>query len=141
MRTLNNERLKKLLTNLQIIAMIGGMVYLFITCNSIHSDRLKSENSKNSQVIDPELLEMKSRSSSYEKLDSFLEKKFIKLVRNKENVDLFSMLFSNQSILSHIPSNNNIQTFFRHVQGGISVNDFDEYQKCAIELLIKKRYY
>ena len=88
--------------------------------------------------IDPELLEMKSRSSSYEKLDSFLEKKFIKLVRNKENVDLFSMLFSNQSILSHIPSNNNIQTFFRHVQGGISVNDFDEYQKCAIELLIKK---
>jgi lysozyme len=57
MRTLNNERLRKLLTNLQIIAMIGGMVYLFITCNSIHSDRLKSENSKNSQVIDPELLE------------------------------------------------------------------------------------
>ncbi|MFL4358881.1 hypothetical protein [Streptococcus uberis] len=88
--------------------------------------------------IDPELLEMKSRSSSYEKLDSFLEKKFIKLVRNKENVDLFSMLFSNQSILSHIPSNNNIQTFFRHVQGGMSVNDFVEYQKCAIELLIKK---
>lgn len=88
--------------------------------------------------IDPELLEMKSQSSSYKNLGSFLEQKFIKLKTNKENTDRFSMLFSDQSTLSHISSRKNMQSFFRHVQDGISVNDFREYQKGAIELLIKK---
>ena len=88
--------------------------------------------------IDPELLEMKSQSSSYEYLGSFLEKKFIKLKTNKENTELFSKLFSNQSTLSHISSKKNMQSFFRHAQDGISINDFREYQKGAIELLIKK---
>ena len=31
-----------------------------------------------------------------------------------------------------------MQSFFRHAQDGISINDFREYQKGAIELLIKK---
>ena len=59
--------------------------------------------------IDPELLEMKSQSSSYENLGSFIEKKFIKLKTNRENTDQFSMLFSDQSTLSHISSKNKMQ--------------------------------
>lgn len=91
--------------------------------------------SKNEE-IDPELLEIRSRSASYNILDSFKEKKFIKLKTNDENSRLLAMIFSDQSPLSYFKSQEKIHTFFEHIQDGSTIRDFSEYQRNFIKDLI-----
>ena len=86
--------------------------------------------------INKDLLEIKSSTSSYAILKSFNEKKFIKLNNTSNNSALFSALFSDQSILSFIPSKKKHGTFFKHVIDGIKITDFADYQVEPINALI-----
>lgn len=88
--------------------------------------------------IDPELLEIKSSIPSYATLKSFNEKKFIKLNNTSNNSALFSALFSDQSTLSFISSKKEHKTFFKHINEGVKISDFDEYQIKQINILIEK---
>lgn len=86
--------------------------------------------------IDQDLLEIKSKASSYASLKSFNEKKFLKLSNNPDNFALFSALFSDQSSLSFNSSKKEHGTFFKHVLDGIKITDFDDYQVKQINALI-----
>ena len=88
--------------------------------------------------IDQGLLEIKSKASSYASLKSFNEKKFIKLKNTSNNSALFSALFSDQSTLSFISSKKEHKTFFKHINEGVKISDFDEYQIKQISILIEK---
>lgn len=88
--------------------------------------------------IDQGLLEIKSKASSYASLKSFNEKKFIKLNNTSNNSALFSALFSDQSTLSFISSKKEHKTFFKHINEGVKISDFDEYQIKQISILIEK---
>ena len=88
--------------------------------------------------IDQDLLEIKSKASSYASLKSFNEKKFIKLNNTPDNSALFSALFSNQSPLSFISSKKEHSTFFKHIKEGVKISDFDKYQIKQIRILIEK---
>lgn len=88
--------------------------------------------------IDQGLLEIKSKASSYASLKSFNEKKFIKLNNTSNNSALFYALFSDQSTLSFISSKKEHKTFFKHINEGVKISDFDEYQIKQISILIEK---
>lgn len=88
--------------------------------------------------IDQDLLEIKSKASSYASLKSFNEKKFIKLNNTPDNSALFSALFSDQSPLSFISSKKEHKTFFKHIKEGVKISDFDKYQIKQIRILIEK---
>lgn len=88
--------------------------------------------------IDQDLLEIKSGTSSYATLKSFNKKKFIKLNDTPDNSALFSALFSDQSPLSFISSENEHKTFFKHIKEGVKITDFDDYQIRQINILIEK---
>ena len=88
--------------------------------------------------IDQGLLEIKSKASSYASLKSFNDKKFIKLNNTSNNSALFSALFSDQSTLSFISSKKEHKTFFKHINEGVKISDFDEYQIKQISILIEK---
>lgn len=88
--------------------------------------------------INQDLLEIKSKASSYATLKSFNEKKFIKLNNTSNNSALFSALFSDQSPLSFISSKKEHKTFFKHIKEGVKISDFDEYQIKQISILIEK---
>ena len=88
--------------------------------------------------INQDLLEIKSKSSSYASLKSFNEKKFLKLSNNPDNSALFSALFSDQSPLSLISSKKEHKTFFKHIKEGVKITDFDDYQVRQINILIEK---
>ena len=88
--------------------------------------------------INQDLLEIKSKASSYASLKSFNKKKFIKLNNTPDNSALFSALFSDQSPLSLISSKKEHKTFFKHIKEGVKITDFDEYQVRQISILIEK---
>lgn len=88
--------------------------------------------------INQDLLEIKSKASSYASLKSFNEKKFIKLNNTPDNSALFSALFSNQSPLSFISSKKEHSTFFKHIKSGVKITDFEDYQVKQIKILIGK---
>ncbi len=88
--------------------------------------------------INQDLLEIKSKASSYASLKSFNEKKFIKLNNTPDNSALFSTIFSDQSILSYISSKNEHKTFFKHIIDGVKITDFADYQVEQIKILIEK---
>ena len=90
--------------------------------------------------INQDLLEIKSKSSSYASLKSFNEKKFLKLSNNPDNSALFSALFSDQSTLSLISSKKEHKTFFKHIKEGVKITDFDDYQVRQINILIEKNF-
>lgn len=86
--------------------------------------------------INQDLLEIKSKASSYASLKSFNKKKFLKLSNNPDNSALFSVLFSDQSPLSFNSSKKEHGTFFKHVMDGIKITDFADYQVKQINALI-----
>ncbi len=88
--------------------------------------------------IDQDLLEIKSKASSYASLKSFNKKKFLKLSNNPDNSALFSVLFSDQSPLSFNSSKKEHGTFFKHIIDGVKITDFADYQVEQIEILIEK---
>ena len=88
--------------------------------------------------INQDLLEIKSKASSYASLKSFNEKKFIKLNNTPDNSILFSALFSEQSLLGFISSKNDNKTFFKHIIDGVKITDFADYQVEQIKILIEK---
>lgn len=88
--------------------------------------------------IDQDLLEIKSKASSYASLKSFNKKKFLKLSNNPDNSALFSVLFSDQSSLSFNSSKKEHGTFFKHIIDGVKITDFADYQVEQIEILIEK---
>ena len=88
--------------------------------------------------INQDLLEIKSKASSYASLKSFNEKKFIKLNNTPDNSALFSALFSDQSPLSFISSKKEHKTFFKHIKEGVKISDFADYQVEQIKILIEK---
>ena len=88
--------------------------------------------------INQDLLEIKSKASSYASLKSFNEKKFIKLNNTPDNSALFSALFSDQSPLSFISSKKEHSTFFKHIKSGVKITDFEDYQVKQIKILIGK---
>ena len=88
--------------------------------------------------INQDLLEIKSKASSYASLKSFNEKKFIKLNNTPDNSVLFSALFSEQSLLGFISSKNDNKTFFKHIIDGVKITDFADYQVEQIKILIEK---
>lgn len=71
--------------------------------------------------IDQDLLEIKSKASSYASLKSFNKKKFLKLSNNPDNSALFSVLFSDQSSLSFNSSKKEHGTFFKHIIDGVKI--------------------
>ena len=88
--------------------------------------------------INQDLLEIKSKASSYASLKSFNEKKFIILNNTPDNSALFSALFSDQSPLSFISSKKEHKTFFKHIKEGVKISDFADYQVEQIKILIEK---
>ena len=88
--------------------------------------------------IDQDLLEIKSKASSYASLKSFNKKKFLKLSNNPDNSALFSVLFSDQSSLSFNSSKKEHGTFFKHIIDGVKITDFADYQVEQIKILIEK---
>lgn len=90
--------------------------------------------------INQDLLEIKSKASSYASLKSFNEKKFIKLNNTPDNSALFSALFYDQSPLSLISSKKEHKTFFKHIKEGVKITDFDDYQVRQINILIEKNF-
>ena len=90
------------------------------------------------EEINQDLLEIKSKTSSYASLKSFNDKKFIKLNNTPDNSALFSTLFSEQSLLGFISSKKDNQTFFKHIIDGVKVTDFADYQVEQINILIEK---
>lgn len=88
--------------------------------------------------INQDLLEIKSKASSYASLKSFNKKKFLKLSNNPDNSALFSVLFSNQSSLSFNSSKKEHGTFFKHIIDGVKITDFADYQVEQIKILIEK---
>ena len=88
--------------------------------------------------INQDLLEIKSKASSYASLKSFNEKKFIKLNNTPDNSALFSALFYDQSPLSFISSKKELKTFFKHIKEGVKISDFADYQVEQIKILIEK---
>ena len=90
------------------------------------------------EEINQDLLEIKSKASSYASLKSFNEKKFIKLNNTPDNSALFSALFSEQSLLGFISSKNDNKTFFKHIIDGVKITDFADYQVEQIKILIEK---
>ena len=90
--------------------------------------------------INQDLLEIKSKASSYASLKSFNEKKFIKLNNTPDNSALFSALFYDQSPLSLISSKKEHKTFFKHIKEGVKITDFDDYQVRQINVLIEKNF-
>lgn len=88
--------------------------------------------------INQDLLEIKSKASSYASLKSFNEKKFIKLNNTPDNSALFSALFSEQSLLGFISSKKDNKTFFKHIIDGVKITDFADYQVEQINILIEK---
>jgi len=88
--------------------------------------------------INQDLLEIKSKASSYASLKSFNKKKFLKLSNNPDNSALFSVLFSDQSSLSFNSSKKEHGTFFKHIIDGVKITDFADYQVEQIKILIEK---
>lgn len=88
--------------------------------------------------INQDLLEIKSKASSYASLKSFNKKKFLKLSNNPDNSALFSVLFSDQSSLSFNSSKKEHGTFFKHIIDGVKITDYADYQVEQIKILIEK---
>ncbi|WP_423217231.1 hypothetical protein [Streptococcus equinus] len=138
--------------NTYIVEELGIEGFRFNSSNKVSSyyERSKSiisemdsilnqfELFEKNREIDFELLSIKSKPTSYDNLKSFKKHKFLKLKTNSETSRLMLMLFSDQSHLAYTLSNEEFHPFFRLVEIGVNISDFNDYQQKDIWYLIER---
>lgn len=138
--------------NTYIVEELGIEGFRFNSSNKVSSyyERSKSiisemdsilnqfELFKKNGEIDFDLLSIRSKTTSYDNIESFKTHKFLKLKTSTENSQLMSMLFSDQSHLAYTLLNEDFHPFFRLVEIGVNISDFDDYQQKDIWYLIER---
>lgn len=81
---------------------------------------------------------MESQNTNYKLINSLSDKKFVYF--NSEEIKNFCILiFDANSSLSNTKNENISVSFFEHVKKGVTLDDYHEYQRKQIELLIDKK--
>lgn len=138
--------------NTYIVEELGIEGFCFNNSNKVSSyyERSKSiisemdsilnqfELFEKNREIDFDLLSIKSKPTSYDNLKSFKKHKFLKLKTNSETSRLMLILFSDQSHLAYTLSNEEFHPFFRLVEIGVNISDFNDYQQKDIWYLIER---